>query len=159
MAIQVMIEKEGEWTRVRFQGVLNEEAETKLKDIGQQLGPKVYINFGKIESINSLGVRAWIGFLRDAQKNRTIMFEECTPEVVSQMNMIPNFRGIAAIKSVYGQFICNSCNHSMNVLFEQGKNLPKSATDSLPPVVCPKCSSEMELAELDEEYLAWVDAA
>jgi len=66
-----------------------------------QLGPNMLINFKQVQYMNSCGVRAWINFLRELENNRKIIFEECTPEIMSQINMIPNFKSSAHIRSLY----------------------------------------------------------
>ena len=111
MAISLHIEKKGQWEQLLYTGPINEDTEVHLMPMIKTLGPNVIINFRKVESVNSCGVRAWINFIREAQKGRKLIYEECTPEIVSQINMIPNFRGIAHIKSVYASFACDSCEH------------------------------------------------
>ena len=48
-------------------------------------------------------------FKKCESKNPEIIFEQCTPEVVMQINMIPSFKGSAKVKSVYGNFVCDEC--------------------------------------------------
>jgi DNA-directed RNA polymerase subunit RPC12/RpoP len=96
--------------------------------------------------------------MRDLEKGRKVVFEECTPEIVSQINMIPNFKGTADVQSIYGSYTCPNCGHQQNHLFAKGKNLPQSASDSAEEVKCAKCSNKTELDELEEEFFAWIDA-
>jgi len=159
MALTVQISKNAEWEKASLIGAINEDAEVHLGSLLTNLGKKVIINFGQVSNVNSCGVRAWINFVRDLQKDRKLIFEECTPEIINQINMIPNFRGNAEISSLYGGFSCGSCGNHKNVLFKKGGNLPASISDGLPPVNCDKCNNAMELEELEEEYFAWMDAA
>ncbi len=159
MAITMNIEKRGQWEQLRLAGAINEDSEVHFASMVSQLGANVIFNFQKVESVNSCGVRAWINFLREAEKGRKIIFEECTPEIVSQINMIPNFRGSAHIKSVYAAYACESCEHHQWVLFEEGRNLPQTSSDSLQTPQCEKCQGAMEMEELEDEFFAWVDAA
>jgi anti-anti-sigma regulatory factor len=159
MAITLHIEKKGNWEQLLYAGPINEDTEVHLMPLIAQLGPNVIFNFRKVEYVNSCGVRAWINFLREAQKNRKVIFEECTPEIVSQINMIPNFRGTAHIKSVYASYACDKCDHQKWELFEEGRNLPQSSTAGVPTPKCDKCGSEMEMEELEDEFFAWVDNA
>jgi len=159
MGITLNLEKRGQWEHLLYSGPINEDSEVHLAPILGQLGANVVINFRKVEYVNSCGVRAWINFLREVEKGRKIIFEECTPEIVSQINMIPNFRGKAQIKSVYASYACDKCDTRKWVLFEEGKNLPKSSGDGVAAPKCEKCQSEMEMEELEDEFFAWVDAA
>jgi len=144
---------------VSYVGPINEEAEVHLRQILPQLGANCVFNFRRVASVNSCGVRAWINFMREAQKDRQIGFEECPPEVVMQINMIPSFRGEAKINSVYGHFICSDCGNEQDILFVAGKNLPTSADSALLGTNCTKCQSlNTEMDELEEEYFAFVDA-
>lgn len=158
MGITLNIEKKGVWEQLMYVGPINEDTEVHLKPIVNQLGPNVIFNFRKVEYVNSCGVRAWINFLREVEKNRKIIFEECTPEIVSQINMIPNFRGTAHIKSVYASYACEKCDHQKWQLFEEGRNLPVSAAEGVPPPKCDKCGHVMEMEELEDEFFAWLEA-
>lgn len=159
MAANINIEKLGEWERLSYSGPINEDTEVHLTPMISSLGPNVVINFKNVAYVNSCGVRAWINFLREAEKNRKIVFEECTPEIVSQINMIPNFKGHATIQSVYGSYSCPQCQHTRWLLFERGKNLPSASSDEIPNPPCEKCQTPMEMEEFEEEFFAWVDAA
>lgn len=156
MELNSTIEK-GDWDTVKFKGYINEDAEVHLATVPAQLGPKVIFNFKEVAAINSCGVRAWINFLRDVQKDREVIFAECTPEVISQINMIPNFLGSAKIQSVYAEYGCESCGHQEMHLFVEGKDLPTSPDDDFSERACPKCGEEMEMEEIEEEYFAWLD--
>lgn len=159
MTITIQIDKRGDWEQVSFIGAINEDAEIQFTQLPSRLGANVIFNFKRVSNVNSCGVRAWITFLREAQKGRNVIFEECTPEIVSQINMIPNFKGQAHIKSVYGSYACGDCSHNKWELFEEGRNLPQTVENGLPPVKCDKCGAAMELEELEDEFFAWIEAA
>lgn len=159
MGITLNIEKKGNWEQVIYSGPINEDTEIHLTPFVQQLGSNVIFNFRKVEYVNSCGVRAWINFLRDVEKGRKIIFEECTPEIVSQINMIPNFRGNAHIKSVYASYACEHCENQKWELFEEGRNLPQNSTDTVPTPKCDKCGKMMEMEELEDEFFAWLETA
>jgi len=159
MQINISIQKRGDWEQITYAGPINEDTEVHLAPLVGSLGPKVVVNFKNVSFVNSCGVRAWINFLREAEKNRNLVFEECTPEIVSQINMIPSFKGRAKIHSVYGSYSCPSCQHSTWKLFERGKNLPASSSDAVPHPPCDRCQTPMEMEEFEEEFFAWVDAA
>lgn len=158
MQIAINITQKDGWDLVQYIGPINEEAEVHLSQIVPRLGDKVKINFRQVEYVNSCGVRGWVNFMREAQKDRQVVFAECTSEIVMQINMIPSFRGQASIESVYGSYSCDSCGNQQNVLFENGKNLPASEDDDVSAPNCGKCGEEMEMEELEEEFFAFVAA-
>jgi ABC-type transporter Mla MlaB component len=159
MGITLQIGKRDKWETLTYVGPINEDAEVHLAPMIKSLSPNVIINLRNVEYVNSCGVRAWINFIREAEKGRKLVFEECTPEIVSQINMIPNFRGSASIQSVYAAYMCNSCDEQRWVLFEKGRNLPTSATGSIDAPKCEGCGNMMEMEELEDEFFAWVDTA
>lgn len=156
---KIQFEQKQGWDVMRYIGPINEEAEVHLAQALPRLSSKLIINFKQVASINSCGVRAWINFMREAGKGREIVFEECTPETVMQINMIPSFKGSAKVRSVYASYRCGNCSHQQEVLFEQGKNLPSASDDDISEQKCPKCGSGMEMEEMEDEFFAFVDAA
>ena len=160
MAINIQILQKDGYDQVNFDGSIDAEAEVHLSELLAKLNDKIIFNFKSVSSINSCGVRSWINFLRDVEaKNPEIIFEQCTPEVVMQINMIPSFKGSAKVKSVYGNFICDDCGEEKEELFTDGTNLPSGDDIELDSISCPSCGSEMELEEMEDEYFAFLAAS
>jgi ABC-type transporter Mla MlaB component len=160
MDFKYRVEKKDGWDNVYMSGKINEDSESQLIDMGKHLASKVVINFAGIKMVNSCGVRAWISFIREAQKSREIVFEECTPEIVSQVNMIPNFLGLAKIRSVYAEYGCEHCGHSAWRMFESGKDLPDpSHSISLSDFNCEVCGKKMEMEEIEDEFFGFLQAS
>jgi len=158
MGITSQIARNGDWEKLSLFGPINEDAEVHLPKLIQALGKNVIINFSQVESVNSCGVRAWITFMRDLEKGRSLIFEECTPEIVSQINMIPNFRGKAVVQSVYASYTCPTCGNNQKHLFVRGQNLPTAAADGGGEIACSKCGKPTEMDEIEEEFFAWVES-
>ena len=158
MSVNIDIQQKDGWEVLTYNGPINEEAEVHLTQIVSQLGTKVRINFKKVSMVNSCGVRGWVNFMRELEQNREIIYEECTSEIVMQINMIPSFKGEADVESVYGAYACEECGHNDEILFEKGKNLPESEDDEIAPVKCSQCGEEMEMEELEDEFFAFVAA-
>lgn len=156
MTITVNIEKSGDWERLTYVGPIDEDTNLHLKPVLEHLGPRVIINLSRVSAINSLGIRAWIYLLRDLEKGRTIVFEECAPVFVSQINMIPDMRNSARIQSVYGSYICEKCETQELHLFVEGQNLPLTANDEVAPPRCKTCHADMVMEEEEEEFFAWI---
>lgn len=139
-------------------GSLDEDSEVILPTLIKKLARKIcVINFRGIETVNSCGVRAWINFLRELESSTKVFFEECPPEVVSQINMIPSFQGDAKINSVLANYACEKCDHHKLVRFKGGENMPKMPTSPLEVQKCEKCGEEMEMEELEDEFFSWLE--
>lgn len=151
------IPKDDKTDLIYFKGDINEDAELALAGLVHQIAKDSIFNLKDVSSINSCGVRAWINFLREVEKTKKITFDECPPEIVSQINMIPNFKGQAEILSVYAGYICDNCDYQHLELFRKGVNLPTDPSQSISDVHCPKCNSVMEMEELEEEFFGWVN--
>ena len=110
---------------------------------------KCIFNLKSINQIDSLGIRSWIQFMESFAPNREIEFEECCPSVVMQINMIPEFRMGAKVRSVYGEFTCPACEK------EQWKRIHplddyEQAMKQLVEQNCEACGNQVEL-DVDEE--------
>jgi hypothetical protein len=136
-------------------GPINEDSEMSLKGILGELNgvSKATFNFAKVTTINSLGVRAWVQFLRAAEEGRNISFEECTPDVIAQINMIPSFSSKSKILSFYTNYICDSCNKTESILIQTANLKPKAMPEK---AKCQTCQAEMETEELEDEYFAFI---
>ncbi|MEZ4742253.1 MAG: hypothetical protein R3B45_07385 [Bdellovibrionota bacterium] len=159
MEMTFTVEKVEGRDKVNFVGDLNEDSEIQLNNLAGSLGSKLIFNLRGITSVNSCGVRAWINFMRTAEKGREVIFEECPPEIVSQINMIPSFKGNAKVRSVYAGYACDHCNNEQWKLFEDGRNMPSDSDSEVEELKCPKCGEVMEMDELEEEFFSWLDAS
>ena len=158
MDISINISQRNNWDYVQYSGPINEEAEVYLSQLLPRIESNVVINLAHVNYINSCGVRGWINFMRELDNGRQIVLQECTPEIIMQINMIPSFKGKAQVGSLYASYFCDACGHEANILFETGKNMPKSPDDELATVSCPSCSSAMEMQELEEDFFAFLEA-
>jgi anti-anti-sigma regulatory factor/DNA-directed RNA polymerase subunit RPC12/RpoP len=159
MGINIQLTQKDNRDYVHYVGPIDAEAEVHLAQLLPKLGKAITFNFRKVDTVNSCGVRSWINFMRELQKEeRDIVFEECTSEIVMQINMIPSFKGSATIQSVYGGYVCDECGHEESVLFTAGDNLPEEPKVELPPITCSQCGAEMELEEMEEEFFAFLAA-
>lgn len=140
---------------VNLVGLINEDSELSFKNLLIELqdAKKINFNFSQVKSINSLGVRAWVSFLRSVEDGRSIGFVECTPDIIMQINMIPSFLGKAKVSSFYVNYICEVCNKEERTLIETA-SLPAK---TIP--VAPKCSNDenpMQTEELEDEYFVFL---
>lgn len=136
---------------IHLAGVIDED--TSFEDIKKLGGPFVF-NFKNLENVNSLGIRTWVNFLKELGKVQ-IVYEECPPLVVRQMNMVPSFLGGAQVLSVFVPYVCDACDTEKLVLM-QGEQL--ADISSIPEVFkCETCKKgEMELDGHPDQYFAFL---
>jgi hypothetical protein len=153
--VDFKMEKNGASARVNLGGVINEDAEIPLQKIAGDLASftEATFNFAAVKSINSLGVRAWVTFLRSIEDGRDIAFEECVPDVIMQINMIPSFKGKATIRSFFVNYVSPATDKTQRILVKRADLPPK--TMPAPPN-CPDSGEPMETEELEEEYFAFL---
>src|SRR5215467_11517991 len=74
-------------------GVIDEDNE--LAELTERIpAGTVVIDLGEIERINSCGVRDWVNWLTRIEKaGSRVVLVECSPAIVSQINLVNNFTG------------------------------------------------------------------
>jgi anti-anti-sigma regulatory factor len=137
--------------KITLKGIIDEDADfSSLKNLSGQ----ITINFKEVTSINSLGIRTWVNFLKQVEQSE-ISFEECPPIIVRQMNMVPSFVGKSTIKSVFVPYVCEECESEKLVKVEsnQFSGGKISVQESMPCTSCKK--GEMELDGNPKQYFAF----
>lgn len=134
-----------------LKGVIDED--TNFDALIQESGDMI-LNLSGITAINSLGIRAWVNFIKELS-GRQLVYEECPPVIVRQMNMIPSFVGSAEVSSVYVPFVCDQCDEEKLVLISESALQQKEVT--LPKaLLCENCKKgEMELDGHPKQYFAF----
>lgn len=121
------------------------------------------LHMGRITSINSIGVRKFLAFVMGWAPRR-FEFYECTPDFISNINIIPQMLGNppdpTQVKSFFIPYACESCKRLEKVLVERD-SLKRGADGvvSVPTRKCAKCAVDMELDVEPVEYFAFFGAA
>lgn len=141
-------------TIVEFTGEIDENADfTELK---KRLRGPVVFQLAEIRRINSCGVREWVNFVRDLPVVTELTFSHCSPAIVTQLNMIFNFRGTAKVRSFYAPYICEACGHEEDKLLDVQSQFPGGKFRA-PEFTCEKCGAAMEFDDLPERYLSFLN--
>ncbi len=138
---------------MKLSGVINEDND--LADhLEQIVGSLVAIDLSEVDRINPCGVRDWVNWIHALEaKGATMLFLECSPSIVAQINLVNNFTGSGHIKSLYLPYYCESCNEESTLLYE-AKDL---APEQLPPVSrCNSCQHVMDFDDMPESYFAFL---
>lgn len=118
-----------------------------------RLSGHVVFDLARLRRINSQGVRAWIDFLRDVPV-RTLVFRRCSPAVITQVNMIANFRGPATIESFLAPYVCDACGTEIEHLIEVADQRRRG--HYVPEVRCPSCGAAMAFDDVVDRYLSFL---
>ena len=132
---------------VVFDGRLNEHSELDpLADALRDAGPFIDFDLGGVISVNSVGTRTWILFLRRLDGKR-VHFQNCSPPFVNQMAMISGFSHNAVIDSFQVTYGCERCDTERSVLWTAGKEFAGGGWIAEPEVRCEGCRGIMEMID------------
>lgn len=132
---------------ISMSGVVDESFDPESL-MSQANGTKVILNLRGISRLSSFGVREWTNAMKQlSQKVERVFLVECSPSVVSQLNMVANFAGTAQVLSVMAPYYCETCGSDAEVKIEvSGK------TEIAPPETTCKCGAVMSFEDDPESY-------
>lgn len=137
---------------VAIRGVIDENAD--LSPLSGLRAPSVQINMSEVRRINSFGVRSWIEALRNIPDTVALEFVECPPPVIDQCNMVHGFLGHGVPTSFYAMMVCESCEEEIDKLFQTEDC--RALGGKLPRTTCAACGGEMEVDDIEEQYLSFL---
>jgi anti-anti-sigma regulatory factor len=147
--LSIKIQHQGSATRVSLEGEITENAD--FAPVLQEPGELVF-DLADVRRINSCGVREWLNLVNGLkQGGKQFALERCSVSVVSQLNMIANFRGGAPVRSIYVPYFCESCSAPHEVLVAVDAALTSRLQDV---ASCPNCAKPMQFDDLPESYAA-----
>jgi hypothetical protein len=137
-----------------IEGVLDEESPPILAKLAKSIAPgaKVTLDVGGVRRINSLGVRAWVDFMK-ALPGRNVHFVRCSPAFVDQLNTVSDFRSGAHIDSFVAPYVCE---RSGKVFYEElkiGTDVKPGDFSALGPRPCTVCPDPLVFDDMPERYL------
>jgi phage FluMu protein Com len=123
----------------------------------QKLKFPLKLNLRNIKSINSIGIRKWILYIKNLGDNK-VEFHECPPVFIDAVNMIPDVisthGGKNRVKSVLIPYQCPKCSTIFTIIvsIEKVSTNPKSIR--FETVICPHCCtlSEHQIDEHEHFY-------
>ena len=152
--LKVEKKQEVEATFLTLSGVVDERIE-----FDRLLGPLtglVKINLRRIDRINSVGVKNWVRYFNElSQKGVELVFEECSPQIVEQINLVLNFICGGTVASILVPFNCSQCHSAFVVSFSLEEL--NRIQGEVPEPPCPKCNGKTSFDDIEEEYLAFMD--
>jgi anti-anti-sigma regulatory factor len=144
----------GNLVLIRLDGSINED--NRLQERMTPLsGRKILVHLGKVERINSCGVRDWVRWLQglEAQGN-SIHLVQCSPAIISQVNMVRNFCGSRGhVVSFQAPYFCETCDREYRETFLASA---VGARPQAPVALCESCGEPMQFDDLEESYFAFL---
>lgn len=144
-------------TTLKIAGVIDEDNE--LVNLESKLGAgATVLDLAEIERINSCGVRDWVNWLGRVEKNGArLVFVNCSPAIVSQLNLVHNFTANGIVKNFYAPYFCPRCKKE-KLLRLEARDLAKSApVGKAPTCRCDECDNVMDFDEMEESYFAFLN--
>jgi DNA-binding response OmpR family regulator len=148
---QWQVRKDGERTRVVLRGDFTEA--TRFDELLPAMVGRVVFDMAQVSYMNSLGVRAWCEFLRQA-RIQGYEFHACSAPFILQASMVRDVLGRGTVTSFFAPFHCIGCDHQEERLLQSAAIL---AAGLEPPVFkCPGCGGALEFDDLPERYFAFL---
>jgi CheY-like chemotaxis protein len=150
---QWQVVKDGERTRVVLRGDFTEA--TRFDELIPAMVGRIVFDMAQVTYMNSLGVRAWCEFLRQA-RIQGYEFHACSVPFILQASMVRDVIGRGTVTSFFAPFHCISCDHQEERLLQSAAILAAALE---PPVFkCPNCGGALEFDDLPERYFAFLQA-
>ncbi len=134
-----------------MRGDFDEGLETHLAALASKIETTfVVFDAEKIELINSLGARQWIGFVMGLTKRQVqCSFEKCSPAFVEACTLYPKFVPAKSMRSLLMPVDCG-CGYQGNYLLTEAQ---WSKTNVLDGASCPKCNGSLNAVVDPDEFL------
>jgi CheY-like chemotaxis protein len=139
-------------TRVVIKGDITEA--THFDDLLPAMIGRVDFDLSQVGYINSLGVREWINFLKEAPI-QGYEFHACSIAFVLQASLVPDVLGRGTVASFFAPYHCEECEYSEERLLQSATILAAEGREP-PSYSCPSCSEDLTLDDIPERYLAFL---
>ena len=163
---QWQVVKDGERTRVVLRGDFTEA--TRFDELLPAMVGRVTFDIAQVTYMNSLGVRAWCEFLRQA-RIQGYEFHACSVPFILQASMVRDVigrgtvtrssrRSTASAATTRRSACCSPLRSSPRRPEPRGRRAVARAGSFEPPVFkCPSCGGALEFDDLPERYFAFLE--
>lgn len=155
MPISVSIDSQNDIIVVTMAGTIDENSDQGFKSLLSVRNGKVNLDLNGITAINSIGVRTWVNFMQNFRQTHEITLQNCPPDIIMQINMIPSFLGIGTVESFLAPFFCANCKTTFHKSFLVSDTYNK-LLEELNVQACQTCGSECECEEIPSDYLRFM---
>ena len=144
-----------------FEGSIDEDV--KFPAIDPAIHPNVRIELQGVKTINSVGIREWLNWIRPLSEAARITLVRCPKALVFQLNMVEGFLPKSGrVESFYVPYFCEKCDKEQNVLFTVGKEAsagpagPAVNFDLAAAKLCPEAACELEMDASEAKYFQFL---
>lgn len=100
-------------------GSIAEAAADELKLIEPSLTlAQIRIDSSKVTHLNSLGIVAWINFIRRLTRDKAVEFVACSVAMVQTAIVFPQIFGTAKVSSLLIPYLCDACDEHQVILMK-----------------------------------------
>lgn len=149
------IKERDDVTHVKLSGIIDED--NGLADaLGAASRHVVVIDTADVERINSCGVRDWVTWLGKLERGGAeLYFVDCSPTIMTQVNLVHNFVGSGSIINFYAPYFCASCDTDKMLLIDVGE-AQAAAPFTAPTCRCDQCDHTTEFDDIESSYFAFL---
>lgn len=140
------------------------DEQTVLPSIDQLINKKrLIVNFGRVQSILSMGVKLWIQFAVKLEElpHLQVEFKKCSKQIVDQINRVYGFLpSNGTVSSIFVPVHCALCQRNFKVL-KKTDNIQSTIYNIISELEVsdcdqfPSCKKSFELECNPEAYLAF----
>lgn len=120
-------DESGGWDVVKLNGDIVEGSKDILSQLSNTAGKHCIFDFRNISSINTCGIAEWIEFMAEFGKERDVLYDACSSNIIMLINMVPAFKGKAEVRSLFRTYFCDECSKTIEVPVVKDQNLPTAA--------------------------------
>lgn len=148
-----------------FEGTIDEDVVFPVVDVAGQ--SQVTIDLMGIKTINSVGIREWLNWIKPLSESSSIVLMNCPKAMVFQFNMVEGFLPArSTVASFYVPFYCEKCDREDNVLFKVGEDVTvadggelKISVDAKSRIGCAEAPCETEMDVTEAKYFQFLKKA
>lgn len=133
-----------------FEGAVDESF--RYRDIPVAPTEEVIFRLGAVHTLNSVGVREWISFVRPFGAKRRFELVEVSVAFVDQLNIVPQMLGRARVRSLFAPFYCPACDEEVNELLSCDEHRACMLARTAPALVHAPCGQPLEFDALEDCY-------
>lgn len=137
---------------IRISGKINETTEFPEVDFGSS--NEIIFEVGELAGINSIGIRSWILWNKKSLQGKSVIYRNCTPAVIEQIQAFVGFIPEGAIiESVNVPYYCESCNKITSLVVVRPNSLTGMKVDIADSVPCQSCNQTIQIDVEKSEYI------
>lgn len=157
MSFSIKSIPQGSATVLVISGDLNEDANFSSDSVAA--GQPIVLDLEGVTSINSVGIREWIKWIKTLPESPPLTVRKCPKIVIDQVNMIAGFLPVKTIiESFFVPYFSETTNNEKMVLFEKDKHFT-GAELTPPESVNDDAGNPMEMDVIAAKYFKFLKNA